>query len=88
MLANLFGIRTPVVYAALGVLVWLAFLRSGVHATIAGVLIAFTIPARNRIDAPTFLRRARGILGHFEQGSSAPSPDHDRRGAAERRDRA
>ena len=73
MLANLFGIRAPIIYAALGVLVWLAFLRSGVHATIAGVLIAFTIPARNRIDAPTFLGRAHGILGHFESSTAAPS---------------
>jgi Na+:H+ antiporter, NhaA family len=73
MLVNLFGIRAPVVYAVLGAIVWLAFLRSGVHATIAGVLIAFTIPARNRIDAPTFLRRAHGILGQFESSTTAPS---------------
>ena len=41
---NIFGIRTPIIYAVLGVVVWLAFLESGVHATIAGVMLAFAIP--------------------------------------------
>lgn len=66
LVANLFGIRSPLVYAGVGVLIWLAFLESGVHATIAGVLIAFTVPARYRIDVPTFLARAHAILDRFE----------------------
>jgi len=45
-----------------------------VHATIAGVLIAFTVPARNRIDAPTFLQRARDLLSVFERSGQEPSP--------------
>ncbi len=72
--ANMYGIRNRIVYASIGVLIWLTFLRSGVHATIAGVLIAFTVPSRYRIDAPTFLERARSLLAHFEQGNFAKTP--------------
>ena len=70
---NLVGIRTTFVYALLGCLVWLAFFRSGVHPTIAGVLVAFTIPARNRIDVPTFSQRARHILAQFEDSTREPT---------------
>ncbi len=66
VLANVFGIRSILVYAGLGVIVWLAFLQSGVHATIAGVLIAFTVPGRNRIDAATFVQRADAILHRLD----------------------
>jgi NhaA family Na+:H+ antiporter len=63
---NVFGIRNPIFYATLGILVWLAFLYGGIHATLAGILVALTVPARRRIDTPTFLERARQILHHFE----------------------
>jgi Na+:H+ antiporter, NhaA family len=64
--ANRLGIRNPVVYAVIGVGVWFAVLNSGVHATIAGILLAFTIPARNSLDKTEFLRLSRGLLDQFE----------------------
>ncbi len=65
--ANWLGIRNPVIYALIGVGVWAAVLNSGVHATIAGILLAFTIPARSSIDKAEFLRQSRGLLDQFEQ---------------------
>jgi NhaA family Na+:H+ antiporter len=62
---NRAGLRHPAPYAIIGLALWLAFLESGVHATVAGVLLAFTIPARTRIDAQEFLTRSRGALDRF-----------------------
>jgi NhaA family Na+:H+ antiporter len=67
VVANLIGVGRTLVYAVLGVGLWLAFLLSGVHATIAGVLLAFTVPASSFIDPGAFLQRARYVLDRFEK---------------------
>jgi len=63
---NRAGVRHPGVYAFFGLFLWAAFLASGVHATIAGVLLALTIPARTRVDTQYFLTRGQEILQEFD----------------------
>lgn len=73
--ANVLGIRHPLVYGILGIGgLWLAFLLSGVHPTIAGVLAAFTIPARTRLSGEEFVARGRALLDKFQKAMEPDRP--------------
>ncbi len=59
------GMRRPVAYAILGAVMWWFMLASGVHATIAGVLLALAVPARTRISEEQFLASADASIADF-----------------------
>ncbi len=59
IIINAFGIKKPVIFIILGIFLWFAFLKSGVHATVAGVLFAMTIPVKSKMRKSEFLDKTK-----------------------------
>lgn len=71
---NMVGVRRPMPYAAVSVLLWAAMLSSGIHATIAGIIVAFAVPIRPKFEANLFISRVEKIT-HSMKKSVAENPD-------------
>ncbi|MCF6193909.1 MAG: Na+/H+ antiporter NhaA [Kangiellaceae bacterium] len=64
---NLGGIRRPLPYVLLGIVLWVAMLMSGVHATLAGIFLAFTIPMRPKYDASRFVSHINEMVKSIKE---------------------
>ncbi|MBS2018671.1 MAG: Na+/H+ antiporter NhaA [Deltaproteobacteria bacterium] len=68
------GVRQPIAYVPGGFLVWVGFLKAGIHPTLAGVVLGLMTPARAWLGAKGFLSSAEDAMGRvrseIEQGRS------------------
>ena len=76
--ANRMRVMSRTFYCWAGIVVWYLFLQSGVHATIAGVLVAFTIPSIPCLNVKKYIARIRENVAefpHFDKSSILLTPN-------------
>ena len=74
IIINRLGVRNLLVYVIPGIVLWIAFLKSGIHATVAGVILAFIIPATSRYNTKDFLLKGKELLDDFDkEGTEGPN---------------
>jgi Na+:H+ antiporter, NhaA family len=64
------GIRNSLPYALLGILLWFSLLHSGIHATIAGIVLAFAIPSKPAFSPSLFDLRLTELRDAFHDGEN------------------
>jgi NhaA family Na+:H+ antiporter len=64
------GISRPILYFVLGVMFWVAILRSGVHATIAGVILGFMVPSSSKLSLSEFEELGSEIVQRFREATA------------------
>lgn len=65
LLGSLLRIKSKIFYLGIGAVIWFLFLNSGIHPTIAGVLVAFCVPATPVFAPKKYVRMIREAIGHF-----------------------
>ena len=65
ILGNISKVRTKAFYVSVGLVLWYLMLNSGIHATIAGVVVAFCVPATLKKGTGYYLERIRSNVNEF-----------------------
>ena len=69
-LMNVRGVTSLTPYLLLGMILWWTLYASGIHATIAGVVLAMTLPSQTRINTAQFSEQARSLLDEFDKAET------------------
>ncbi|MGD8250757.1 MAG: Na+/H+ antiporter NhaA [Desulfobacterales bacterium] len=66
LIANLMWVRWLPFYIVMGVAMWICVMGSGVHATVAGVVVAMLVPARGKYNPIRFVKKVQGIVDNMK----------------------
>lgn len=67
LLGSVLRIKSKIFYLGIGGIIWFLFLNSGIHPTIAGVLVAFCVPASPVFAPKKYIKTIRRSISHFSQ---------------------
>ena len=67
LLGSVMRIKSKIFYLGIGGVIWFLFLNSGIHPTIAGVLVAFCVPASPVFAPKKYIKKIRNSIAHFSQ---------------------
>ncbi len=67
IIGGIYGVHYKTFYVTIGIFVWFLFLQSGIHPTIAGVLVAFCVPAKPVYAPKKYIKTIRNSIGHFSK---------------------
>jgi NhaA family Na+:H+ antiporter len=68
------GYYSKFLIVTLGIVIWILFLKSGIHPTLAGILLAFSVPVRQKIDTPVFIENLANITDKIKQATISKKP--------------
>ena len=68
------GFYSKFVMFFFGIIIWFLFLKSGIHPTVAGILLAFSVPIRQKIDTSTFLEQLEIVYNDIKNASILQKP--------------
>lgn len=67
---NVAGIRQPLFYIIIGIATWWTMLKSGIHPTVAGVVIALTVPAKPKLASRKSFDQAKSVISSLQTKTS------------------
>lgn len=68
------GYFSRFILVAAGIVIWFLFLKSGIHPTVAGILLAFSVPIRQQVLTPAFLSNLAEITNNIKVAARLKEP--------------